>query len=300
MTPSRSEMMTTGSTLPRRILARLLRDARTDAGIAVDTARKAIGVSGQTFWRMETGQPTRINPLFIRHLAELYKVSEETTDVLLALTEESQGKGWWHAYSDELPKHFDFYVGLEDAAKRFSSYSTLLLPGLLQTADYRREVIWTEFPSMPTDEVERRIELSQRRQQRLRDKTNPLTVCALIDECALRRLIGSREVMAAQLHHLVEIGSLPNVSVRVVPMQVGRHSGTIAGPFVLLEFPRHPTAKLTEPPVVYIQGFTGALYLEKPDEVRQYRNAYAEIQRAALDDGDSQNLIRMLMKELRE
>ncbi|PPI99122.1 hypothetical protein C5E46_06925 [Nocardia nova] len=134
----------------------------------------------------------------------------------------------------------------------------------------------------------------------MRDKTNPLTVCALIDECALRRLIGSREVIAAQLHHLVEIGRLPNVSVRVVPMQVGRHIGTIAGPFVLLEFPRHPTAKLTEPPVVYIQGFTGALYLEKPDEVRQYRNAYAEIQRAALDDGDSQNLIRTLMKELRE
>ena len=292
--------MTTGSTLPRRILARLLRDARTESGIAVDTARKAIGVSGQTFWRMETGQPTRINPLFIRHLADLYEVSEETTEVLLALTEESQGKGWWHAYSDEIPKHFDFYVGLEDAAKRFSSYSTLLLPGLLQTPDYRREVIWTEFPSMPTEEVERRIELSQRRQQRLRDKANPLAVNALIDASALQRVTGSHEVMAAQLDHLAEVGRLPTVTVRVVPMRTGRHIGTIAGPFVLLEFPRHPTAKLTEPPVVYIQGFTGALYLEKADEVRQYRNAYAEIQRAALDEGESRSLIRKLIKELHE
>ncbi|MGK8521533.1 helix-turn-helix domain-containing protein [Nocardia asteroides] len=290
--------MTTGSTLPRRILARLLRELREAAGIDVETARKAIGVSKQTFWRMETGQPTRINPLFITHLAQMYRVDDATADVLLGLTEESQGKGWWHAYGDAIPKHFDLYVGLEDAAKRFSSYHTMLLPGLLQTAEYRRELHWIEFPGMSPAEVDRRIELHSRRQERLHSKSNPLVLNALIDESVLRRTNGSPEVMARQLLHLVEADHLPNVSVRIVPLAAGRHRGVLTNSFVLLEFPRHPTAKLTEPPVVYIQGFTGALYLEKAEEVDQYRDAYADIQRVALDETASRKLILEIAEEL--
>ncbi|MEU5759543.1 Scr1 family TA system antitoxin-like transcriptional regulator, partial [Nocardia sp. NPDC047648] len=66
---------------------------------------------------------------------------------------------------------------------------------------------------------------------------------------------------------------------------------------VLLEFPRHSTADLTMPPVVYIQGFLGDLYLEKPDEVRQYRQASAELDRLALDKAASQNLVLQVAKE---
>ncbi|MFD0363394.1 helix-turn-helix domain-containing protein [Nocardia sp. GCM10030253] len=290
--------MSTGSTLPRRILARLLRERREAAGIAAETARKAIGVSKQTFWRMETGQPTRINPLFITHLAQMYDVDDRTTDVLLGLTEESQGKGWWHAYGDTIPKHFDLYVGLEDAAKRFSAYQVTLLPGLLQTPEYRRQMIWTEIPAMATSEVERRIEIHTRRQARLASKTNPLTVNVLLDEAVLRRVAGSPQIMSDQLRHLVEADHLPNVSVRVVPLAAGLHKGASVGSFILLEFPRHPTAKLTEPPVIYVQGFTGALYLEKPDEVDRYRDAYADVQRVALDEKASRNLILEISEEL--
>lgn len=290
--------MTTGSTLPRRILARLLRERREAAGIAAETARKAIGVSKQTFWRMETGQPTRINPLFISHLAQMYRVDDRTADVLLGLTEESQGKGWWHAYGDTIPKHFDLYVGLEDAAKRFSAYQATLLPGLLQTAEYRRAVIWTEYPAMPTSEVERRIEIHTRRLQRLESRTNPLNVNVLLDESVLRRVAGSPEIMAAQLGHLVDSHRLQNVSVRVVPLAAGLHKGASTGSFIFLEFPRHPTAQLTEPPVIYIQGITGSLYLEKADEVDQYRDAYAGIQGVALDETESRRLILEIAEEL--
>jgi transcriptional regulator with XRE-family HTH domain len=288
----------TGSTLPRRILARLLRERREGAGVSFEAARKAIGVSKQTLWRMETGQPTRINPLFIRHLSQMYGVDDRTADVLLGLTEESQAKGWWHAYGDTIPKFFDLYVGLEDAAKRFSAYQVGLLPGLLQTAEYRRAVIWTEYPAMSTAEVERRIEIHTRRQARLDDRANPLSVNVLLDEGVLRRGAGSPEIMAAQLAHLVEADHLPNVSVRVVPLAAGLHKGASVGAFILLEFPRHPTAKLTEPPVVYIQGFTGSLYLEKVDEVDQYRDAYADVERIALDEADSRQFIHKIAEEL--
>lgn len=290
--------METGSTLPRRILAHLLRDKREAAGVTAETARKAIGVSKQTFWRMETGQPTRINPLFINHLAQMYRVNDETADVLLGLAEESQGKGWWHAYGDAIPKHFDLYVGLEDAATRFSAYQVTLIPGLLQTSEYRRAVIWTQYPNMPTNEVERRIELHSRRLARLASRTNPLTVRVLLDEAVLRRTAGSPEIMAAQLAHLEQTFDQPNISVRVVPLAAGIHMGTSVGTFIILEFPRHPTAQLTEPPVVYIQGFTGALYLEKPEEVEQHRDAYADIQRVALDEVRSRDLIHEIAEEL--
>lgn len=292
------EGATMGSTLPRRILARLLRERRDSAGVSFEVARKAIGVSKQTLWRMETGQPTRINPLFINHLAQMYGVDDKTTAVLLGLTEESQAKGWWHAYGDTIPKYINLYVGLEDAAKKLSGYHVTLIPGLLQTVDYRRAVIWAEYPNMPTSEVERRIEIHTRRQARLEDRTTPLSASLLVDESALRRVAGSSEVMADQLRHLVEADQLPNVSVRVVRLSAGLHMGTSTGPFILLEFPRHRTAKLTEPPVVFIEGITGSLYLEKADEVDQYRNAYADIERVALDESASHHLIHEIAEEL--
>ncbi|WP_245665862.1 helix-turn-helix domain-containing protein [Nocardia sienata] len=285
------------STLPRRILARLLREKREAAGISVEAARRAIGVSKQTFWRMETGQPTRINPLFISHLAQMYRVDDEETEVLLGLTAETQSKGWWHAFGDAIPKHFDLYIGLEHAAKRFSSYHTMLLPGLLQTVDYRREVIWAEFPGMSTDEVELRLELHQRRLERLHSETNSLELNVMVDESVLRRRIGSSEIMAEQLIHLIATDELSNVSVRVVPLDVRRHKGVVTGHFVILEFPNHPTANLTDPPVVYIQGFTGALYLDKQDEFEHYRDAYADLRRVALDGAGSRQRIREIAKE---
>lgn len=285
------------STLPRRILARLLREKREEAGISAEAARRAIGVSKQTFWRMETGQPTRINPLFISHLAQMYRLNDEDTAVLLGLAEESQAKGWWHAFGDAIPKHFDLYMGLEDAARRFNSYHTMLLPGLLQTVEYRREVIWAEFPGMATSEVELRLELHKRRLERLHSRKHPLELNVMVDESVLRRQIGSPDIMSAQLEHLMVIDRLPNVAVRVVPFAARRHKGVVTGNFVILEFPRHPTAKLTDPPVVYIQGFTGALYLDKHSEFEHFRDAYADIRRVALDETDSHELIQEIAEE---
>ncbi|WP_280439401.1 helix-turn-helix domain-containing protein [Nocardia cyriacigeorgica] len=285
------------STLPRRILAGLLREKRIAAGISVEAARQAIGVSKQTFWRMETGQPTKINPLFISHLAQMYRVDARDTEVLLGLTEETHAKGWWHAFGEAIPKHFDLYVGLEDAAKSFSSYHTMLLPGLLQTMDYRREVIWAEFPGMTTEEVDLRLELHKRRLERLHSRENPLQLNVLLDESVLRRRIGSPQIMADQLNHLLATDQLPHVSIRVVPLDGRRHKGVVTGHFVILEFPNHPTANLTDPPVIYIQGFTGALYLDKRAEFEQYRDAYADIQRVALDETESRRCIQAIAEE---
>jgi hypothetical protein len=120
---------------------------------------------------------------------------------------------------------------------------------------------------------------------------------SLIDESVLRRTTGSPAIMADQLHHLAEIGAVPNVTVRVIPESAGTYRGLIIGPFVILEFPTRPTVELTMPPVVYIQGFLGDLYLEQTEEVRQYREVRAGIERIALDESDSRSLILRIAKE---
>ncbi|MEU1994674.1 helix-turn-helix transcriptional regulator [Nocardia gamkensis] len=289
-------MSSTGSTLPRRMLGRHLRELRVNSGISAEYARDAINVSKQTLWRIETGQPIRLNPLFIERLCKVYGASEERTAVLLNLVEETKRPGWWHAYGDTIAEEFSLFVELEAVAKRLVSYQTTLLPGILQTDEYRRALIWVDLPAIPGHEVERRIEMFRQRKARL-DDADPVLLEAVIDESALRRAIGGPSVMERQLEHLVRVGKQDHVSVRVVPLAAEGYAGLGAGSFVMLDFPKHPIAHLTEPPVVYMQGLTGDLYLERPDEIRRYRQTYADIQRSALDQERSRALIYKIAKE---
>ncbi|MEV6554535.1 DUF5753 domain-containing protein [Nocardia sp. NPDC051756] len=289
--------MTTGSTLPRRLLARELRRAREAASMSAEAARSAIGVSKQTFWRMENGIPIRLNPLFIMRLCEIYHASAELTQVLLTLTEETKSKGWWHAFDSTIPKSFGLFVSLEDAAHHMVSYQTTFLPGMLQTDEYRRAMHWIEHPNISTSDVDTSIEIATRRRDRLTRAADPLTLDVIIDEAVLRRPTGGTEVMTNQLAHLADTAQLPNVSVRIIPVSKGTYQGLLVGTFVFLEFPPHSTAYLTEPPVIYVQGFTGDLYLERPEEISAYRIVCTDLKRLALNETDSRALILNIAEE---
>ncbi|MEA3532630.1 helix-turn-helix transcriptional regulator [Nocardia sp. CDC192] len=286
-----------GSTIPRRLLARQLRALRDNARVSSETARKEIGVSQQTFWRMETGQPVKINRLFIEHLCKIYGTDEKTKAALLALRDEAQNKSWWHAYSDAIPKDFDLFVGLEQAASSLVGYQPTLLPGLLQTTEYRQALIWVERPNISTAYVNLRLELASRRRDRITSRTAPLNLDVIVNEAALRHAVGGAAVMESQLHHLASVGSRPNVSVRIVPIDARTHPGLFVGAFTILEFPPHKTTHLTEPPVVYVEGYTGDLYLEKGEEVAQYRKAFSDIERSALSREQSRNLFLEIAEE---
>lgn len=289
--------MATGSNLPRRLLGRQLEQLRVQAGVTMEAAAATIAVAKSTLWRIETGQPVRLNPVLLERLCLLYNASSEMTGMLLSLIEETKTKGWWHAFSDSIPKDFSFFVSLEDAAVHETSFQTTFLPGLLHTPDYKRNLIWAEFPNMPPAEVDRMLAVGMRRQDRLTSADRPIRFDVLLDEAVLRRVVGGPAVMADQMRHLATLSEMPHVSLRVVPASTGPYLGLIAGTFVLLEFPRHPKADLSMPPVVYVQGFTGDLYLEKETEVAQYREVCAEINRRALDDERSRALITSTAEE---
>jgi hypothetical protein len=121
----------------------------------------------------------------------------------------------------------------------------------------------------------------------------------VLNESILRRPVGGRDVMAAQLDSLAEVAELANVKLRVVPFSIGLHHGLMTGPFVLLRFPPNGDGQDSEPPTVYQDGFTGALFLDKPHEVERFGDAFEYIWAAAPSEATSGKLIRTCTKELR-
>ncbi|MEV6067719.1 helix-turn-helix transcriptional regulator [Nocardia sp. NPDC052001] len=290
--------MAAGSTVPRRLIGRTLKQLREQSGVPAVQAYKLIDVSAQTLWRIETGQPgPKIRELDVGALCKLYSADEDTSAALLGLVAETKSPGWWHNYGSAVPSHFDLYLGMEEAACTLTTLHLNLLPGLVQTPGYRRAVIWAAYPGMPTSEVEQRIEISAKRQQRLTEDPDAFSVTMYICESALRWPVGGPAVMAEQLRHIVDVSTLPTASIRVVPKDIPTPLPLIVGTFTLMEFPVYTGTRLTEPALIYVEGYTGALYLDKPGEMDRYRAACKALRATALSEQETRQLVLSIAEE---
>lgn len=287
-----------GSTVPRRQLGRHLREARGRAQLTVRAAAEALEWSEAKIWRIETGQ-TGLRSLDAEAMCRTYGVDPETTEALKGLAKETKTRGWWHAYGDVIPSGFDVYIGLEGAAASLRWYESELVPGLLQTPDYARAVISHGNPDHDPDEVELRVRLRMERQVLLTRPVAAPELYVVLNEAILHRPVGGRLVIVCQLERLAEMSELPNVKLRVAPFAAGLHHGVISGPFVLLRFPSNGDGKETEPPTVYVDGFTGALYLDKTKEIARYDDTFHRIWDASLDEAASRDLFMQAAKEYR-
>ena len=190
-------------------------------------------------------------------------------EALLGLAREANTPGWWQGYSDILPHWVEPYFGLEAAASSIREYELQFVPGLLQIAEYAQAVI--RLGNAPSeDEVGRRAEARMSRQEILH-RENPPKVWAVLDEGALRRVIGGREVMKEQLRHLIELCDHPAVTLQILPFAAGPHRA-LGGPFTIL---RYAQPDLRD--VVYIEQLTSALYLDKQTEVDAYLQVMEEV-----------------------
>jgi transcriptional regulator with XRE-family HTH domain len=286
----------TGSTVPRRQLGRYLRDLRTQAGMTVRAAARNLEWSETKLWRIENGR-TSLRSLDVEQMCRMYQAPDELTTSLMALAKQTKARGWWLPYEDVINVGFDIYLGLEGAATRLSWYETDLIPGLLQTPGYASTMIRAGHPELDEGEIGRRVELRMARQSLLTRAVDPPTLQVVLGETILKRSIGGPEVMADQLAHLSAVGSLPNVSIRVVRVEVGLHAGVMSGPFVLLEFPTNGSGQPSEPPTVCVDSFTGVLFLDKPHEVATYADAFKDIWRVASDEAASRAFIQEVARE---
>ncbi len=287
----------TGSAMPRRKLGRELKRLREQSGVCASTASRAIEISPQTLWRMESGKPgPKLKELYVKILCEMYGAPAEVTITLAALVAEMKKPPWWHNSSGVVPKHAELLMELEDIADRVTTFHIDLVPDLLQTPDYRQAFARVNNPDNMIRQLGQVTDVLRHRQARLHSATSDLVLRALICESALHNTVGGAEVMKEQCQHLATVACLPNVSIRIIPQCIGIHPGMLTGPFVLLEFPAHPIAELTEPSVVYVQDYTAARYLDHENEVTQYRAAAAEIQRSALDEDASRQLLHEISR----
>ncbi|MDM4719801.1 helix-turn-helix transcriptional regulator [Micromonospora sp. WMMA1363] len=289
-------MASTGSSVPRRQLGRLLRQARDEAGMPLEAAAKQLEWSRARMYRIE-GAQTSVRTHDVELMCRIYGTSDEMRSVLVALAAESKSRGWWHAYGDAIPEWFELYVGLEAAASDLRQYEPALIPGLLQTPEYMVAVFQTK-PGRTPDEIARNVALRMER-QRLLTRRAPAAprLEVVIDESVIRRPIGEMEGWRQQLAHLANVNqSLPNVSVRVLPMGVGPHRASVAGAFVVLDFPRIST-RPAEPSTVYSESLTGSLYLDRPGEVATYIEVWSTLWGAALDERASEDLLSNVIKE---
>ncbi len=169
------------------------------------------------------------------------------------------------------------------------AWEPILLPGLLQTEDYMRALMRSGRSSDPPHVVDRRVTLRQKRQGRLRSGAGALRLAAIIDESAVRRVIGGSDVMNAQLSALIDAAQLPNVTVQILPFDAGEHP-FLGGSAALLEF-----RETTHPDVVYLEGLAGDLYEEQPSEVSRYRDEFDHLSAMALDHRLSLKMIEGLL-----
>ncbi len=264
-------------------------------------AARIVETSPQSYGRMEDGRVTRVTDLGINALANAFKVDDDERRLLLDLaqeirqTQKSDGS-LWRAHADVIPKAFDHYLALEQAARRIFSWQTMFVPGLLQTREYRRALVWAEFPDMPPEEVEHILDLVMRRQDLLTN--NNFQFETILTEAVVRYVVSGPAVSTDQLRHILEVSEMPNVSVRIVRFDARIPVALITrSPFVMCEFPPLPTSKLIEPPVVYIEGFAGDLYLERDIEVARYADVAQSLAQVALPEAASRDLVLTAMKE---
>lgn len=288
---------TTGSTVPRRQLGRYLRDLRNHARLTVKAAATRLEWSEAKIWRIETGQ-TSLRSLDVEQMCRIYGAWADMTEALMALAKETKARGWWLSYGDVIPEGFDVYIGLEEAASRLCWYESELVPGLLQIEDYARALISTDNPGVGDAEIERRVQLRIARQTLLTRVTAAPELNVVLNEAILRRPIGGESVMARQLNRLIEVGELPNVSIKVMPFDSGLHHGVMSGPFVMLEFPMNGNGSVSEPPTIYVDGFTGALYLDKANEIERFGIAFKDIWGTSLNEVATKDLIARVAREL--
>jgi transcriptional regulator with XRE-family HTH domain len=275
-------------TVRRRRLGQELRRLRELKGMTAEEVAERLLVSQSKISRLENGRRS-ISQRDVRDLCGVYEVEDHRiVDSLMQMAKDSRQQGWWHSFGD-IP--YSVYIGLETDAASLRVYDPQVVPGLLQTRQYAEALIAGALPETAAADVEKRVQVRLRRQERIIAPENPLRLWTVMDEAALRRLVGNRSLMRDQLEHLVEQSQLPHVTVQVIPFEMGAHPG-LNGQYAILEFP-----DAADSSVVYIEGVTSDLYLEKANDVQKYSVMYEHLRAQALNPDQSRQFIADIAKE---
>jgi len=270
------------ATMRGRWLGARLREHRRAAGLKGIEIGKRIERSPGTISKWESGDLIP-RPAEMYYMLEIYGVRDEERDMLMRRAEEARQPGFSEVdVSVSLVDH----IWLESRAWRIETFQTVVVPGLLQTPEYARDVLMAWLPTATSERMEGTIAARELRQRRLTGES-PLEFSAILDEAVLRRPVGGAETARAQLRSLVERAALPNVDIRVVPFAAGAHAG-LTGAFDVLHF-------RDEHDVVYVETRGGVIYLDRPDP---FAAARRRLEAVALSAHESVAMIDDIAREI--
>ncbi|MFI1338242.1 helix-turn-helix domain-containing protein [Streptomyces sp. NPDC020845] len=284
---------TVSKSVYRRQLAARLRELREDAELTLADVARQVEVSQGSLSRIETGD-RGTTPLLVKALLDCYEVTDTALreDLLdLVRADQAQKRPWWKKYATVVnTTQYGGYLTLESSATSLRTYQPLLVPGLLQTEAYAREIITEMRPDLSARQVQALVDVRMRRQEML-DTDNAPTLWAVIDEAAIRRHIRSTETARQQLEKLVHASEHPRITIQFLPFTAGAHAG-LYGSFMLMDFPA-PT-----PEVVWVENLTNSVCFEDPGDVDRYIEVFDHLRSRGLEPSETCRRFRTIAREL--
>lgn len=278
----------------RRRLAAELRRLREHVGLAEDQATERLGwPSNSKLSRIELGK-SGVKQADLQSLLDLYKVTGVHRAELIALAEESRKSGQFQSASMRLPGELIAFLEAEADAESIWVWEPLIVPGLLQTENYTRSLLqaWVDRFSLPSGEVDRRIEARRVRQEVL-TRDPPVQLSLVMDESVLRRRIGDAAVMYEQLRRLVAFSELPHIEVRILPLNGEHLVGT--GSFNYLRFRQIHAVPLND--FVAYEHLMGMDGVEDESDVHQYKLIFESLMNNALRSDETRARITAIANE---
>ena len=277
----------------RRRLRTELRKARQDAGLTQEQVAEAMDWSLSKMIRIEAGT-VGISTTDLKALLDHYELDDpDLRSQLVVLARAARERSWWSVYRDVAPPGLLQLIGYEAASYIIRNFETLLIPGLLQTEDYARAVIPSLEGGTTAERLDTLVEIRMRRQEQV-DRDDPPLMFFILDEAAVRRLVGSRDIMRRQIHYLSEMAAKPNVTIEIVPFTTGTHPG-LRGPFVIIEFPEPG-----DEDVLFLEARGDLIRggISEEGEVSAHREVFEELRRLSLGPDGSITYLRKLADEM--
>jgi transcriptional regulator with XRE-family HTH domain len=288
MPPTGGAASSEGPTVLRRLLGLQLRGLRESRGISAAEAARAIRGSESKISRIELGK-SAIREIDVLDLLTLYGVDPAEREQFLTLAEQASRRGWWHQFSDVLPTWFQTYIGMEESAQSIRVYEPLFVPGLLQTPQYAAAVL--ALGDLPVNDAERHVMLRKERQRRFLD--GQLKLWAIVDESALRRPVGSMDILRDQLRYLISLSTRRNLTLQITSLGEGGHAAPSA--FTILRF-----NEADMPDVVYVEQLTSALYFDKRADVDRYLLAMERLSVISATPAETRTILSTIINQVEE
>jgi transcriptional regulator with XRE-family HTH domain len=282
---------TTSPVVARRRLRTELRRSRLDAEQTQEQVATAMDWSLSKLIRIENGS-VGISLNDLKAILAHYKITDEgRTTELIALSRQARERSWWNAYRD-LPPNLVKLIEYESASSIIRNFQPLVIPGLLQTEEYMNAVMRNYSPQATEQELKTGIEVRMKRQEILQQSEMPL-MFFIMDEAAVRRLVGGQEATRRQIERLLAESAKPAVTVEVVPFSAGAHPG-MQGSFMLFEFP-----DAEDDDALYMDSPSDArLNRDDAEEISTFRERFEVLRELSLGPQGSTDLLRRLLSEL--